>query len=86
MKIIELAKATAPLSDYARKATKEPVVITSNGKPMAAVVSIENADKETASLSCNPQFLAIIKRSRICQQKEGGISSKEMKHRLGLNK
>ncbi|GFP20502.1 hypothetical protein HKBW3S03_02005, partial [Candidatus Hakubella thermalkaliphila] len=43
-----------------------------------------NADMETVSLSTNPQFLALIERSRARQQAEGGISSEEMRRRLGL--
>ena len=86
MKTIEVTKATASLSDYVRKVAREPIIVTSNGKPMVAVVSIKNADLETASLCTNPQFLALIERSRTRQKKEGGISSKEMRRRLGLNK
>lgn len=85
MKTIEVSKASAPLSQYAQKVAEEPIIITANGKPMAAIVAIENADMETVSLGTNPQFLALIERSRTRQQKEGGITSKEMRRRLGLN-
>jgi len=82
MKTVELAKATAPLADYARDVSKEPVILTSGGKPVAALVAIENADLETVTLSTHPQFLALIERSRARQKAEGGISSKEMRRRL----
>ena len=39
----------------------------------------------TVSLSTNPQFLALIERSRARQESEGGISSDEMRWRLGLD-
>ncbi|MCL0074055.1 DUF433 domain-containing protein [Dehalococcoidia bacterium] len=55
------------------------------GKPVAALVAIENADMETVSLSANPGFLSLIERSRVRQQAEGGISSEEMRRRLGLS-
>jgi len=45
---------------------------------------IENADVETVTLSTHPGFLALIERSRIRQNAEGGISSDEMRRRLGL--
>src|SRR6266513_736429 len=61
---IELKNASGSLSEYAQKATKEPVIVVKRGKPFAAVVSIRNADEETVSLSTNRKFLAIIKRSR----------------------
>jgi hypothetical protein len=49
------------------------------------VIAIENVDLETISLSTNPQFLALIERSRARQESEGGISSDEMRRRLRLN-
>ena len=61
---IELKKASEPLSKYAEKARKDPVIVVKEGKPFAAVVPIRNADEETVSLSTNRKFLAIIERSR----------------------
>lgn len=84
MKTLEVAKAKAPLSKYVRDVSKEPMILTVDGKPVAALVSIENADLETVTLSTHPQFLAIIERSRTRQKLEGGISSKEMRRRLRL--
>jgi prevent-host-death family protein len=82
MKTIELVDASQPLSHYARNAIDETVVVTDHGKPVAALVPIENADLETVSLSTNPQFMAIIERSRARMAKEGGIPLKEVKRRL----
>ena len=86
MKTVEIAKATLPLSDYTKKVKKEPVIITKEGKPVAALVSITNADIETVSLSNNPKFIALIERSRARQKSEGGISTEEMRRRLGKPK
>lgn len=82
MKTVEVKKANLSLLDYAKKAAKEPVIITDNGKPVAALVSIHNADMETASLSNNRQFLALIERSRARLKAEGGLSAAEMQKRL----
>ena len=84
MKRVEMAEATAPLAEYARAVSKEPLLITINGKPVAALVPIENADLETVTLSTPPQFLALIERSRARQNVEGGISSEDMRRRLGI--
>ena len=81
---LELSQATAPLSEYARNVKKNPVIVTVNGEPVAALVALENTDAETVSLSTNPQFLAVIERSRARCKAEGGISSTEMRNRLGL--
>lgn len=86
MKTVEMVEATATLAEFVRRASKEPVVVTVGGKPVAALVPIENADWETVALSTHPQFLALIERSRARQKSEGGISSKEMRRRLGLKR
>jgi len=84
MRTIEVANATAPLAEYVREVSKEPVVLTTGGTPVAALVPIENADLETATLSTHPQFLALIERSRVRHKTEGGIASTDMRRRLGL--
>lgn len=84
MKRIEMAEPTAPLAEYVRVVSQEPLIITVDGKPVAALVPIENADLETVTLSTHPQFLALIERSRARQKVEGGISSEEMRRRLGI--
>jgi prevent-host-death family protein len=82
MKTVEVSKATQPLSDYTKGVKKEPVIITKEGRPVAALVSLPNADIETVSLSNNPRFIALIERARARQKSEGGVSSEEMRRRL----
>jgi antitoxin (DNA-binding transcriptional repressor) of toxin-antitoxin stability system len=84
MKTVELSKATAPLAEYARTAAKDSLILTSDGKPVAALVAIENADWETVTLSTHPEFIRLINASRARQATEGGISTLEMRKRLGL--
>jgi antitoxin (DNA-binding transcriptional repressor) of toxin-antitoxin stability system len=82
MKTVDVEKATLPLSDYTKKVKKEPVIVTKDGRPVAALVSISNADIETVTLSSNPKFIALIERSREKKKAEGGISAEEMRRRL----
>ena len=86
MKTLEMAGATSRLQSYARQASHEPLILTEDGKPIAALLPIENADVETVTLSMNPQFIALIERSRVRQESQGGISSQEMRRRLGANR
>ena len=86
MKVLEKVDATASLAEYTADLDQEPVIITNRGKPIAALVPIDNMDLETVSLSTDPQFLGLIERSRSRHRAEGGISSDEMRRRLGLNK
>jgi len=82
MKTVEVTKAKSFLQEYTKDAKKGPVVVTEEGRPIAVLVSIRNADLETVSLSNNPRFLALIERSRARRQSEGGISAEEMRQRL----
>ena len=84
MKTLELTKATAPLADYVRHMGKGPMVFTSRHKPIAALILVKNTDLEDLLLSTNPTFMAMIERSRARHKSEGGVSSEEMRRRLGL--
>jgi len=82
MKTLEMTKANSPLVDYARDVDKEPVILTENGKPVAALVSIKNTDVESIRLSMDPEFMKIISRSRSHLKSKGGVPSEEMRKRL----
>lgn len=85
MNTIEIKDAKDSLRNYTEKMKDDPIVITDHGKPIAALLPLYNTDMETAALSTNPKFLALIERSRHRHAKEGGISSKEMRKRFGLS-
>ncbi|MHC4176114.1 MAG: type II toxin-antitoxin system prevent-host-death family antitoxin [Planctomycetota bacterium] len=82
MKVVEKADAMRSLADYAGEIDSGPVVVTNQGRPVAALVPIENADLETVALSTNRQFLDLIERSRTRLRAEGSVSSEEMRRRL----
>jgi antitoxin (DNA-binding transcriptional repressor) of toxin-antitoxin stability system len=70
---------TQKIHKIVKQVKKEPVVITRDGKSVATLVNITNAEIATVSLSNNPKFIALIERSRARQKSEGGISSEEMR-------
>jgi prevent-host-death family protein len=84
MKTIELNEANAPLSDYAANTRNGALVVTNKGKPVFALVSLKGMDFETLSLSGNPKFMKIVDDSRKSIEREGAISSDEMRRRLAL--
>jgi prevent-host-death family protein len=86
MRTVDIAEVPAPLAEYVREAGREAIVLTEGGKPIAAVVPIEDTDLETLTPGTTPHFLALIERSRARQKAEGGISSEEMRRRLDLKK
>jgi antitoxin (DNA-binding transcriptional repressor) of toxin-antitoxin stability system len=40
VKTVEMADATAPLSEYARQARKQAIVVTHEGRPVLALVPL----------------------------------------------
>jgi hypothetical protein len=80
VKIVELAEATEPLSEYARRLRREAVVVTRNGKPMATLSTVpEGSDWESLAVANHPRFQAIMDRSRASHREHGGISPAEMR-------
>jgi antitoxin (DNA-binding transcriptional repressor) of toxin-antitoxin stability system len=82
MKVVEKAKATEALAAYAEEIKNGPVVVTDQGKPVAVLMPIENADLETVSLSTDREFIDLIQRARVRACTEGTISNKEMRRRF----
>ncbi len=82
MKLVEKSDATGTLAEYATDIENGPVIVTDHGRPVAALVPIENADLETVMLSTNQQFLNLIERSRARVAQEGAISSEGMRRRF----
>jgi prevent-host-death family protein len=82
MKTVDLSAASESLSEYAKKARKEGLVLTRRGRPVAMIVPVDSSDVESLSLSTNPDFLAIIERSRARSKPGTGISTAEMRRRL----
>jgi hypothetical protein len=64
--------------------SQEPVILTRSGLAVAAVVPTSEADIDDLLLSTNAQFQAILERSQLRFETEGGISSAEVRRRLGL--
>jgi len=67
MKKINLSEASKPLADYAVELDDEMIVITEDGKPIAAMIplkNVENVDQESLALSANRAFLEIIEGAR----------------------
>ena len=85
MKTLEIADATGPLATYARKLRRRPLIVTRHGRPMMALVPLENVDLETLSLGSNPDFIALIESSRARYPSGTGIPLEVVRRRLGLD-
>ena len=83
MRTLEVSEATAPLRHYVDDLAEETRILTEGGEPVAALVLLRNVDKETLSLSANPEFIALLEESRSRLRAEGGISLSEIRKRVG---
>ncbi len=83
VRTVDIADATLTLAEYARQLDGGPIVVTSGGQPLAAVVLMDDADLETVSLSMDPQFIEIIRHSRTRGEREGGVAADEVERKFG---
>jgi PHD/YefM family antitoxin component YafN of YafNO toxin-antitoxin module len=82
MKAIEISEASESLSDYAKGLGEEIIVVTSNKKPIAALVSLKKVDRELLALSTSPEFMEIIQAARAEFQSGKRLSLEEMKQEV----
>ena len=87
MKTIGMAEATASLSEYARKARHGTLVVTLKGRPVAALTPIgSRTDLENLAVSNDPEFRALVDRSRRLYPAGTGLSTAEVRRRLGTGR
>jgi PHD/YefM family antitoxin component YafN of YafNO toxin-antitoxin module len=84
MKTVEISTAFRPLAEYANDLGDDFVVLTSNNKPVAAIVSLKNVDPESLALSTNAEFLEIIEQARRECASGHTMSLSAMKKELGV--
>ncbi len=86
MKTLEMKQARGELASYVQQVRNEPVVVTDHGKPVMALLPIENADLETVSLSTDPRFIALVERSRRLYRVGAGIPLEEIRRKYRLDR
>ena len=82
MRTIELSTASKSLSEYAAELGDETINLTSENKPIAAIVSLQHLDAESLSLGLNPQFSKILAEAREEFNAGKKLSLDEMKQEL----
>ena len=84
MKVLALEHSDLTLPQLAELAKEGAVILTRNGKPLAAVRDLSGSDWESVSLANNPQFLALIEESRRSFREQGGADLAALTGELGL--
>lgn len=82
MKLVPVEQTDLTLPELAEMARTETVILTRDGKPLAAVKDLSGSDWESVSLANNPRFLAVIERARRAYQEEGGTDLEELRREL----
>jgi prevent-host-death family protein len=83
MKIASLAEIKNKLSFYINSARESPVIITRNGKPVAAIITIQDEDDlDSLMLAHSPRFQKLLADADERVRRTGGIPLAEVKRRL----
>lgn len=85
MKVISVEESKLTASALADMAKGETVILTRNGRPIAAVKNVSGSDWESLSLASNPQFMSLIEESHRAHHEQGGIGLAELRRELGLD-
>ena len=80
---VDVSGSGEALREWLEKKDPKPLIITRDGNPVGAVVSLADTDIEAAWLSLDPEFIRIIEKSRASLRKDGGIPAEEMEARFG---
>jgi antitoxin (DNA-binding transcriptional repressor) of toxin-antitoxin stability system len=83
MKAIDLSEVSA-LAQHIQPGCTEPLLLTDRGRVVATIVPANEEDAESMILSIDPTFGAILERSRMRLDSEGGLSSEQVRERLGI--
>ena len=84
MKVVPLEETRMTVLELVALAEDEAVILTRDGQPLVSVRSVPGSDWESALLASNPQFTAIIEKSRRTHRDRGGIGIERLRAELGL--
>jgi antitoxin (DNA-binding transcriptional repressor) of toxin-antitoxin stability system len=74
MKTVDISQAADSLSEYGRRKWGLTWVLTRRGRPVAAVVPLDDEDYFSMRLASDPRFIATIERARTRYAATGGLS------------
>jgi antitoxin (DNA-binding transcriptional repressor) of toxin-antitoxin stability system len=80
-----VTQANDSLGQSVRKLEGEPLVVTEDGVPIAALVAIDELDLESLALGSHPRFMAILDEARAQCRQGLGLSLEGVMLELGLD-
>lgn len=82
MKTVDLATTRTTTRELLEQAAKGPLLLRDDCGRTYVLAELDDA--ETVALGKSPQLLAILKRSRRRAQREGWLTTKQLREQLGL--
>lgn len=79
MKTIDLNDATEPLAEYVKRMEREEITIIHKGVPLAVLRPAGNDDYESVQMSTNPEFIALLEKSRKSVREGRVYTTEEMR-------
>ena len=84
MKIVSLSEVKARFSYYVDACAESPVIVTRNGKPVAALTAIaDEADLDSIFLAHNPRFRKMLEDADQRISKTGVIAHEDFWQQVG---
>jgi hypothetical protein len=84
MKTVHVENFPTAARDLVAQAAREPILLhDANGRSFV-LAEVDEADAEVLALSDHPQFLKIIERSRARAEREGWLTTEQLREQLGL--
>ena len=84
MRTVDISQAAGSLPEYGRRKRGETWVLTRRGRPVAAVVPLDDEDFFSMRLTSDPQFIETIERARARYAANGGRSLAAIRRKHGL--
>lgn len=84
MRTVDIGEAARSLSEYGRRERSETWVLTRRGKPVAAVVPLDDEDYFSMRVANSPEFIEIIESSRASARAHGTIPVEDVEKELGI--
>lgn len=88
-----MSQVSGPVADYIDNGEREPLIVTRNGTPYAAIILYEdltalqhvNDDRDILSPEEGEHLLSYLERVRAKYRVSGGSSLEEVRKRLGIS-
>jgi antitoxin (DNA-binding transcriptional repressor) of toxin-antitoxin stability system len=84
MRNVEVTQANDSLGHSVRNLAGEPLVVTEDGVPIAALIPIDELELESLALGSNPRLMAILEKAQAQCRQGLGLSPEAVRRELNL--